>query len=103
MRLGDLDALKKTFDNYAKANPNLTGVFELGKFIIDNTPTIEGEILTKEAYSDLCLRASQARPQGEWKLGSIGVYCSECGTHPDYSTNFCPNCGAEMRKGGAEE
>lgn len=38
------------------------------------------------------------RPKGEWKLDSLGAYCSECGTHPDYSSNYCPNCGADMRK-----
>ena len=32
---------KKTFDDYIKANPNISGVFELGKFIIDNAPTVE--------------------------------------------------------------
>ena len=40
--------------------------------------------------------------QGTWKLDNIGVYCSECEMHPDYSSNFCPNCGADMR-GGKEE
>ena len=34
------EALKKKFDDYIKANPNISGVFELGKFIIDNAPTI---------------------------------------------------------------
>lgn len=43
----------------------------------------------------------EERPQGEWKLDSVGVYCSECKMHPDYSSSFCPNCGADMR-GGAE-
>lgn len=38
------------------------------------------------------------RPQGEWKLDSVGAYCSECKVHPDYTSNFCPNCGADMRK-----
>jgi len=37
------------------------------------------------------------RPKGEWKLDSIGAYCSICETHPDYATNFCPICGADMR------
>ena len=39
------------------------------------------------------------RQQGEWKLDSIGAYCSECGTYPDYTTDFCPKCGAAMREG----
>lgn len=67
--------------------------------IIDNAPTVECVALTEEAYSDLCLRASRETPKGEWKLDSLGAYCSECGTHPDYSSNYCPNCGADMRKG----
>lgn len=44
----------------------------------------------------------EERPHGEWKLDSLGAYCSECGTHPDCSSNYCPNCGASMQ-GGAEE
>lgn len=45
------------------------------------------------------------RPKGEWKYhykSDIGV-CSCCGyeyylgTYRQYSTNFCPNCGADMR------
>ncbi len=35
--------------------------------------------------------------KGEWKLDSLGAYCSECKIHPDYTTNFCPNCGSDMR------
>lgn len=54
--------------------------------------------------SESCIANSEPyeeRPQGEWKLDSVGVYCSECKMHPDYSSSFCPNCGADMR-GGAE-
>ena len=40
--------------------------------------------------------------KGVWKLDSVGVYCSECKMHPDYSSSCGPNCGADMRKGGAE-
>lgn len=42
-------------------------------------------------------KASTERPQGEWKMDSIGAYCSNCHTHPDYTTNFCACCGADMR------
>lgn len=41
------EALKKEFDDYIKANPNISGIFEVGKHIIDNAPTVE-------------------RQQGEW-------------------------------------
>ena len=44
---------------------------------------------------------------GEWvraHVGTIaeGYYCSRCGKH-GYQTDFCPNCGAKMFKGGEEE
>lgn len=58
--------------------------------------------LTADQVVDMLKRVPTAdRPKGEWlnKEGVYGaVYCSEC----DYelrvnNTNFCPNCGADMR------
>ena len=53
------------------------------------------------------------RPQGEWIfLGdnpnrdnpnqSHSWSCNKCGRGVKEQENFCPNCGADMRKGGAE-
>lgn len=44
----------------------------------------------------------EARPKGEWIESDIGWKCSECnyGVKPWNNTDFCPNCGADMR--GAE-
>ena len=46
----------------------------------------------------------ESRPTGEWEYTGIEdeVYaslfvCSECGT-TDFLSNFCPNCGADMRE-----
>lgn len=41
--------------------------------------------------------------RGEWKYEKIGgktyCFCSECGDQPmRFEPNFCPNCGADMRK-----
>ena len=50
--------------------------------VIDNAPTVE------------------ERPQGEWeKIGEIGLAykCNKCGEVSVIPTNFCPNCGADMR------
>lgn len=47
------------------------------------------------------------RPHGEWKRISMDKYirhascfyrCSVCGEDTIGETNFCPNCGADMRK-----
>ena len=45
------------------------------------------------------------RPQGEWEerpsedwISIRRWYCSECGEWQTYGmTNYCPNCGADMR------
>lgn len=41
--------------------------------------------------------------EGEWKLGKSGCmyFCDKCGyaAHPrEEEWNYCPNCGAKMRK-----
>ncbi len=48
---------------------------------------------------------AQQKKEGEWIEDEYGyIHCSKCGMewdepeHPQ--TNFCPNCGRRMRKGG---
>lgn len=47
------------------------------------------------------------RPHGEWEkkpeICYDYFYCSECGYAYKHAFNFCPNCGASMRKEGDEE
>lgn len=44
---------------------------------------------------------------GEWIISSDGYYpyCSECKNEPKHGemTNFCPNCGADMRERKGDE
>lgn len=62
---------------------------------------------------DMAIEALKAdRPQGEWIRtsndwidGTCGaryypIHCSRCNysTYDDNATNFCPNCGADMRR-----
>ena len=48
----------------------------------------------------------EERPQGEWQPDMDSFYCDQCGVtaleinRKWYKSNFCPNCGADMRKGG---
>lgn len=47
--------------------------------------------------------SAEARPTGEWIFntstsnGKSWNVCSECGDSIFHPTNFCPNCGADMR------
>lgn len=74
--------------------------------ICNGIPLPEGaEILTAEAYSDLCLRASHGRKTGKWilvEMGDTNLYeCSLCGYRKEYKHPFCEECGAKME--GANE
>ena len=48
----------------------------------------------------------EGRPHGEWKKDGFFAICSECGHELQHyelvvsRLNFCPNCGADMRKEG---
>ena len=112
IRLIDANALKKTFikwscaDCHFRTSENPTDICcddcyaQAIKDLIDNAPTVDAIVNTIEA-----------RPQGEWYYSiDKGWECNQC--HEivkDMPTcmrkalyNFCPNCGAELRKGGAE-
>ena len=52
---------------------------------------------------------SADRPRGRWHYSdgkpatigqSFGVICDQCGTESEYCTNFCGECGADMRGDG---
>ena len=54
-------------------------------------------------------KSKYKRPQGEWIIDQEGdkhsctlVTCPFCGERHCCKMNFCGNCGADMRKGGAE-
>ena len=102
-RLIDADELKEDLRQYF-TDGVLDGVsarlaFNQILHDIDNEPTIEPE-----------------RPQGEWitfPTNRLIMQCPECTaflsrTRSDIfkdsvgEMNFCPNCGASMKKGGAE-
>lgn len=84
--------------------------------LIDNAPTVEPDKLVtlKDAYQEghydgylegYTKAINEERPQGEWKVDGCLIACNKCGRillKASELYNFCPNCGADMRKGGAE-
>ena len=96
---------------------------------IDNAPTVEPCYQTTSCldcgnydkenhncprYCEVIKEAINSRPQGEWARheewvggeyvgGFYHVNCRcEDGYYSKWETNFCPNCGLPMKKGGAE-
>lgn len=53
-----------------------------------------------DPHSVLLLPAADVRHvmRGEWMKVDKIHYCSVCGKCFPYKTDFCPNCGADMRK-----
>lgn len=69
---------------------------------LDNAETVEYTF--EEAFQKTVCENRlycPARPQGKWIIEHDWVHCSSCGHEQNYPSNFCPNCGAQM-KGGAE-
>jgi hypothetical protein len=86
--------------------------------IIDNAPTINP--LTDplfDAYSKIAdlefehsgdfwittpkgkkIYFEKKRPRGKWIIEHDWVHCFLCGHEQNYTSNFCPNCGADMRE-----
>ncbi len=120
MRLIDADALKKDIETEWLTPQTKMAFFK----IVDNAPTVETdvEVVAKDAYKQGYTDGwkerfgePNERPQGEWKEFKYGLYyCSRCFEQVDKDierieslvskgerSNFCPNCGADMR--GKEE
>jgi hypothetical protein len=64
-----------------------TGIIAVRKEDIDAMPTIQPK-RGKWHYSD-------GKPATIGR--SFGVICDQCGTESEYCTNFCGECGADMR------
>ena len=122
-----IDALKTELANVPQPDTDADyyiGVkqgLKLAEAIIDNATPVElDESVIQEVLNKRCMTAVAnehlielhgKRPQGEWITGGkdvTGQYfydefiCNQCFVVVTDKSNFCPNCGAKMQKGGAE-
>ena len=64
------------------------------------------QIIWEQGYECGYAQAKQnfERPQGEWipnytsQFFNPGRSCNLCGKIVEFSENYCPNCGAQMKK-----
>ena len=112
MKRIDADELKKAIDELFES-----GGYDSGLVMntIDNAPTVE---ITEEQAIDklhetgwlpLHDKEMTERPQGKWKIIANAFHqtkckCSLCKHYIwiGEDKNFCPNCGAQMVRGGKE-
>lgn len=116
MRLGDLDALKKSLDfvydyDYIGSRSK-EGIASDIIEAIDNAPTIEEKSYAMGYQDGVEDEALDIRPHGKWEFFSIGdnqyTRCSLCkdehigeDTDLDWwydNFKYCPKCGAYMWK-----
>ena len=92
MRLIDADALIEDIDG------DLTDSIAEGRAIekIMNAPTIE------ERKTGKWLKGDEMPDYPRVPYKSWETYCSACRSQTEMETDFCPNCGADMRGEGHE-
>ena len=114
------DSISQYGNQYSTDMLNMFGLF---KEVIDNAPTVEPEIKEvpianvtfdteklKELTDGIVERIKNGelvlqdeRPKGEWITStndngiSYQFFCDKCKREVQVITNFCPNCGADMR------
>ena len=105
MRLIDADALIKKFMNVCRTEfevKNKCMTDENALHLIYDVPTVEPTITCKECDGyEAGYSAGQhdARPKGGW-IGKAGeYYCNKCYGKLWYRSDYCPQCGADMRGG----
>lgn len=103
---------RETLKNYARKvmyEQNATNFSLIRMFdeIIDNAPSAPLPDF-KEGYKQAIVdgQTNFSRPQGEWLNATNEFFnweCSLCHKPNDFKDNFCPNCGAYMGIGNAEQ
>lgn len=115
MRLIDADALENEVDSWGCNDYDKYDFLET----IDNAPTVEfDESIIQAVLNKRCMTVvtnehlkalHDKRPTGEWIVDKYSVFedsrkCSNCNETAEwldgggqFLSNFCPNCGADMR------
>lgn len=85
MRLINADAL---IDDIEKSTFNRT-IKEFFEDFVEDTPTVEAKPVVRGEWIEFDIDYGG--------IPIVGYQCSECGQSNGFLTDFCPNCGADMR------
>jgi len=93
MRLIDADKLKECAIACNIHNGTLTDLC-VPLYQIDNAPTVKLQMMIEDGHI-----VPIVRPKGEWiQLNDYDYRCSICGNTMMDKWDYCPSCGADMRK-----
>ena len=93
-----IEELERNFSDVCNANGSLA--CERNE-LLNDVRELEAQIPKEGEWIMDCLAPQMDEYRiGEW---AYAPKCSECGTHWDAKTNYCPNCGAKMTKGEQDE
>ena len=112
MTLTREDRLKMQLTRAMAKRDFLNANYVLEKEVLDeDIAKLQNELDNLETYGDMALVADQTEPKrGEWMFKDDDIFageyfCSICNERAEVDlygewvlTNFCPNCGADMRK-----
>lgn len=91
---------RKLIEDEPPAQP---GIICVAKILLDKEQTQE---TVKRAVEELRATIHDGPRKGQWHYSngkpatigrSFGVICDQCGKESEYCTNFCGECGADMR------
>ena len=88
-------ALVKKIRDYADEVGCVRGEYELANGIlkaisvVEDAPTVEAKPVVHGKWIEFDIDYGG--------IPTVGYQCSECGQSNGFITDFCPNCGADMR------
>ena len=107
MRQVDVDEVYKVLTDYYHHRTKIQ--HEALKEAIEKVPTVDA--VSFEDYRSMeqtvnkltkAIADAESVKHGHWITDMSGCWCSVCNEYSDYSTDYCPNCGAKM-KGESDE
>lgn len=71
------------------------------------SPVVDIELMIEAVQDDISTADVAPAVRGHWLTWeekfpdratgkNLGVFCSVCGNHADFSSSYCPHCGARM-------
>ena len=99
--------MPKSYKGETETNTKIYDPVDLVKDLSDKIGIDQLYTIVVDMYNKCALNDSEKRKKGTWKRAYLDheamgerpsiLYCSICNQCATYPTNYCPNCGADIR------